>query len=260
LRQSFAFLAQPGTVPIAHRGGALEAEENTLPAFARAVALGYRDIELDVHATRDGVVVVHHDATLARMFGDPRPVAAIARDDLARLRTAGGAGLPQLAEVLAAFPGVRFTIEVKAAAAAEPLARVIRDAGALDRVCVGSFVPAHTARVRALLGPGLCWSPARAGVAQLWLAGWGLPLPAPAPVVQVPQAFRGIPVVTPRFLRAARARGVKVQVWTVNEAADIDRLLDWGVDGIMTDRPTLLRERMLARGLWPGPKDDGAGG
>ena len=249
--QRFAFLARPGTVPIAHRGGGLEAEENTLPAFARAVALGYRDIELDVHASRDGVVVVHHDDTLARMFGDPRAVAALDWAELATLRTPGGAAPPRLEDVLAAFPKVRFTIEVKAQAAADPLARVIRAAGALDRVCVGSFTPAFTAPVRKALGPGLCWSPAHAGVARLWLAGWGLPFGAPAPVVQVPMAFRGIPVVTPRFLRAAHARGVKVQVWTVNDADLMDRLLDWGVDGIMTDRPTLLRARMQARGQWP---------
>lgn len=247
------FLDHPRPVAIAHRGGSLEAEENTLPAFEHAVRLGYSHVELDVHASRDGAVFIHHDESLARMTGDPRMLADLDSAELRRLRTRGGAGLPLLEEMLAAFPRLFVAIELKSDAVVAPLAEVIGRADALGRVCAGSFSGRRTARLRRLLGPGLCWSPAHAGVARLWLSGWGLPLGAgPAPVLQVPVRFRGIPVVTPRLMRAAHARGVQVQVWTVDDADEMERLMDMGVDGIMSDRPGLLRERMRARGCWHG--------
>jgi glycerophosphoryl diester phosphodiesterase len=240
----------PGPVAIAHRGGSLEAEENTMEAFARAVALGFRDIETDVHATRDGVAVIHHDATLARMTGDARAIAEMDWAEVARVRTHGGAAIPRAEEALAAFPEVRFILELKAPRSAEALAPVIR--GAIERVAVGAFAPEHTADARARLGDGLLWSPGRPGVLGLWLQGWGVPLPRPAfRVMHVPPAFRGIPVVTPRLVRAAARAGVAVQVWTVDEAEEMARLLDMGVHAVMTDRPSVLREVMRARGAWP---------
>jgi glycerophosphoryl diester phosphodiesterase len=247
------FLDHPRPLAVAHRGGSLEAEENTMAAFARAVGLGYTHIETDVHATRDGVAVIHHDATLARMTGDPRAIADLDWTDLARVRTHGGAAIPRAEELLAAFPSLRVTFELKCDRVAGPLAEVIGRADALDRVCVGSFSAARTAAVRALLGPGLCWSPARGGVLALWLAGWGLPIPRPDfGLVQVPPVHKGIPVVTPRLIRTAGRRGIDVQVWTVDDAAGMERLIDLGVGAIMTDRPSLLREVLIRRGQWPG--------
>lgn len=249
------FLNHPRPLAIAHRGGALEAEENTLPAFMMAVGLGYTHVELDVHATADGQVVVHHDDTLQRMFGDPRAVAALDWESVRALRTEGGATVPLLAEVLESFPELNVAIEAKSDAVVEPLAGLLERMAVLDRVSVGAFAPARTRRLCAALGPDLCWSPAHAGVARLWLAGWGLPVlrHAAFELVQVPVRHKGIPVVTPRFLRAAHARGIQVQVWTVNDAAEMTRLLDMGVDAIMTDRPALLREVMTGRGEWPAP-------
>jgi len=241
------FLDHPRPTGFAHRGGSLEAEENTLPAFAHAVALGFSHVELDVHATRDGVVVVHHDDTLDRMFGVARRVADLTWADLQTIKTPGGATVPRFDEVLAAFPALNINIETKSMDVVAPLARTITRADALNRVCIGSFDPARTAAARAALGPGLCWSPAHAGVARLWLTGWGLPVGAgDFPVVQVPRRFRGLEVVTPRFVRAAHARGILVQVWTVDDEAEMDHLLSIGVDGLMSDRPTLLRQ-VLAR-------------
>ena len=247
------FLDHPRPIPFAHRGGALEAEENTMEAFERAVALGYTHIETDVQVTRDGVAVIFHDDTLERMTGDAMRVDALDWADLARLRTKGGAAIPRVEEVLEAFPHGFFNLEAKSGAAVAPLAQVIGRAGALARVCVGAFDPAHTARLRGLLGPGLCWSPAHRGVARIWAAGWGLPTGRPAfPVIQVPPRYRGIPVVTRRVVAAARARGVQVHVWTVDDAREIAHLIGLGVDGIMSDRPTLLRDLLRARGLWRG--------
>lgn len=246
------FLDHPRPIAFAHRGGSLEGEENTLPAFEHAVRLGYSHVELDVHLTRDGAVVIHHDPSLARMFGVDRAVADLDLADLATIRSSGGATVPLLADLLHAWPDLFVNIEVKVDAAVEPLAAVVRKASALRRICVGSFAPERTAAARKALGPDLCWSPAHAGVARLWARGWGLPLPVDFPVVQVPVAWRGIPVVTRRFVQAAHRHGIQVQVWTVDDRAEMERLLDLGVDGIMTDRPTLLREVLGQRGLWHG--------
>ena len=248
------FLDHRRPLAIAHRGGGLEAEENTLPAFMRAVGLGFTHVELDVHASADGQVVVHHDDTLQRMFDDPRKLGALPWAELQGLRTRGDAGLPLMAEVLESFPGLNVAIEAKSDEVVAPLADLLARMKVLDRVCVGAFAPSRTRRLRAALGPGLCWSPAHAGVARLWLAGWGLPVLAAGrfPVVQVPTHFKGLAVVTPRMLRAAHGRGIQVQVWTVDAETEMERLLDMGVDAIMTDRPTLLREVMRRRGLWRG--------
>jgi glycerophosphoryl diester phosphodiesterase len=239
----------PGPVAIAHRGGSLEAEENTLEAFQYAVGLGFRDIETDVHATRDGVAVIHHDPTLERMTGDRRAIAEMDWAELARVRTHGGEAIPRVEEALGAFPDVRFIFELKAKGSAAALAPLVsRD---LERVAVGAFAPEHTGEARERLGEGLLWSPGRPGVLGLWLQGWGLSLGRPAfRVMHVPPVFRGIPVVTPRLVQAAARHGVAVQVWTVDEAAEMERLFDMGVHAVMTDRPSVLREVMRRRGAW----------
>jgi glycerophosphoryl diester phosphodiesterase len=251
MNRAFAFLDAPTPIAFAHRGGGKEREENTHAAFAHAVSLGFRYIETDIQASRDGVPVVIHDPTLERTFGRPERVEATTWRDLARFRSPGGERLPRLDEVFEAYPETRFNIEPKSDAAVEPVAEAIRRAGAIDRVCIGCFDGRRTRRLRRLLGEGLCWSPPRAGVAALWLAGLGLPIPAlPFPAVQVPPAWGGIPVVTGRLLRAARARGIQVHVWTIDEEAAMHRLLDLGVDGIMTGRPGLLRQVLEGRGAW----------
>lgn len=247
------YLDHPRPIAIAHRGGSLEAEENTLPAFAHAVSLGYRHVETDVHATSDGVVVIHHDATLQRLTGDLRAIASMTWAEMQQVRTHGGAQIPRLSDLLDDHPALFINIEAKSDTVVDPLAHLVRRMGVLDRVGVGSFEPSRTARLRAALGQGLCWSPAHRGVLGLWLAGWGLPMPRPGfAVVQVPRRFRGLDVVTPRFVHAAHRVGVKVQVWTVDDAPAMHALLDMGVDGLMTDRPTLLKEVLIARGAWHG--------
>ena len=249
----FAVLDHPLPLAIAHRGGALEAEENTLGAFAHAAALGYHFVETDVQATRDGVGVIFHDDTLDRICGRPGRIADMTWAEVAALRTRGGAALPRLDAMLDAFPAMRFVLEAKSDAAVPAMSEAIARTRTIDRVCVGAFKAARTRALRAALGRRLAWSPAHAGVARVWLAGWGLPLRQPdCAALQVPERFRGLPVVTARLVRAAHAGGVQVHVWTVNDTAGIHRLLDLGVDGLMTDRPTLLRETLQARGLWTG--------
>ncbi len=249
----FEFLSHPYPLAFAHRGAHLGCEENTMAAFAKAVQLGYRYIETDVQASRDGVPVVFHDDTLARVMGAPGRVDDYPWSELSRLRTPGGEALVPLEDALTSFPNTRFNLDAKVHNAVEPMARAIRRCDALQRVCVGSFDVRRTLRLRRLLGEDLCWSPSHRGVAALWLAGWSLPLPATEfPVVQVPPTFRGIPVVTPRFVSAAHARGIQVHVWTIDEEEEMAKLLDLGVDGLMTDQPSVLKRLLQKRGQWPG--------
>jgi len=249
----YPFLDFPSPLAIAHRGGSLEAEENTFSAFAHAAGLGFSHVELDVHATRDGVVVIHHDPTLTRMTGDPRAIAEMTWDELRDVRTLGGEQIPRLADLFDAQPDLFINIEPKSDLVVEPLAQLIQKTGNLGRIGVGSFRAERIARLHDYLGPGLCRAPAWRGVLSVRLAGLGLPVPPPPePMLQVPETFRGIPVVVPGFVRAAHRMGIAVQVWTVNDGAAMVRLLDMGVDAIMTDRPTLLRDILKKRGQWHG--------
>ncbi len=251
-QQRHPFLTAPGAIAFAHRGGAQENEENTLPAFAHSQALGYTHVELDVHATRDNVVVIHHDADLTRMCGDSRRIADLDYAELRSIRTRGGNEIPRLKTLFVEYPRLFVTIETKSRAVIAPLCDLIERAGALERVCIGAFDPACTEAAVARLGPRLLWSPAHAQVARLWARGWGLPMRLSGfGVVQIPAVWKGIPVVTPRLVRAAHDAGVAVQVWTVNEAEEMNRLLDMGVDGLITDCPTLLRKVLRDRGQWP---------
>lgn len=247
------FLDHPRPFAFAHRGGGLEAEENTMPAFEGAATLGFTHVELDVHATRDGVVVVHHDDTLERMADDRRAIADLDWSALRQVRTRGGAGVPQLEELLSSFPDLFVNIEPKSERVLAPLAALLQRHEAVARIGIGCFNPQRTAHMCELLGGEVAWSPAHAGVLRLWLSGWGLPAGRFGfPMVQVPTQFHGIPVVTRRFVKAAHARGIQVHVWTVDEEAEMERLLDMGVDALMTDRPRLLRAVMQRRGQWHG--------
>ncbi|MEU8228534.1 glycerophosphodiester phosphodiesterase [Actinoplanes sp. NPDC048967] len=246
------FLDSPTPLAFAHRGGAAAGDENTAEAFARAIALGFRYVETDVHATADGVPVVFHDASLERLTGTAGRVADLRWADLATLRIGGAGAVPRLDEVLAAWPRIRFNIDVKADTATGPTVDVIRRGDAADRVLLASFSDARLARVRALAGPRVATSLGRGEVARLRLASWAgtpLRLPASAVAAQVPTRHGRVPIVDRRFLTRAHRLGLQVHVWTIDDPAEMGRLLDLGVDGIMTDRPEVLREVFTTRGL-----------
>ena len=247
---SHGWLTAGRPVAIAHRGGGREAEENTWPAFENAIRLGYTHLELDVHATRDGKVVVHHDPALTRMTGDPRALADLTWAELRQIRTHKGAELPLLADLLDRWPHAQVNIDPKSDAVVEPLITLLKILKAAPRIGIGSFKPHRTRALRAAF-PDMPWSPAHTGVAALWFRTHLLPAPRPAfPLVQVPTQFKSIPIVTPRLIAAAHKRGIKVQVWTIDDPAAMHELLDMGVDGLMTDRPTVLKQVLQDRGQW----------
>jgi glycerophosphoryl diester phosphodiesterase len=247
----FPFLDHPGPIPFAHRGGSLEAEENTPAAFAHAAALGFRYIETDVQASSDGVAVVFHDDDMMRMTGEPGRIRDRSFAELSRIRTRGGEPIARIEDVLTGFPDIRFNIEPKTDDAVAPLAEAIRNCDAIDRVCVGCFDVRRTLRLRKLLGERLCWSPGHAGVLGAWLAQWGLPITVgDFPALQIPPHWRGIALATPQFVSTAHARGIQVHVWTIDEEAEMERLLDIGVDGLMSGSPSRLKAVLERRGAW----------
>ncbi|HLH68468.1 MAG TPA: glycerophosphodiester phosphodiesterase [Candidatus Dormibacteraeota bacterium] len=249
-RSAWPFLDHPGPLAFAHRGAG-GWPENTMAAFEAAVRLGYRYIETDVQVTADGVLVTFHDDRLDRLTDRSGRLAELPYAEVRRARVAGQEPIPTLEEVLGTWPELRVNVEPKHDACVEPLAEAIRRTSSLHRVCVGSFSDRRTARVRRLLGPDLCTALGPWGVAWLRAASWA-PLPgrSPAACAQVPLDFRGLSLVDARFLRAAHWRGLQVHVWTVDDAAQMEALLDLGVDGVMTDRPEVLKAVLEGRGLW----------
>jgi glycerophosphoryl diester phosphodiesterase len=246
------YLDHPGPIAFAHRGGAADGLENTTAQFQRAVESGYRYIETDVHATLDGKLVAFHDATLDRVTDGSGRIADLPWKEVGHARVAGVEPVPLFEELLETFPDVRWNVDVKAESALHPLLNLIARTDTWDRVCVGSFSEPRVARAQRLAGPRLATSYGTGGALGLRLRSWGIPAPLrrSAIAAQVPESQSGVPVVDHRFVRAAHARGLQVHVWTVNEPQRMHRLLDLGVDGIMTDHIDTLRKVLEDRGTW----------
>ncbi|MFD7437101.1 glycerophosphodiester phosphodiesterase [Streptomyces sp. NPDC059861] len=246
------YLDHPGPIAFAHRGGAADGLENTTLQFRRAVEMGYRYIETDVHVTRDGRVVAFHDATLDRVTDGAGRIADLPWDEVRQARVAGSEPVPLFEDLLETFPEVRWNVDLKAESALHPFLDLVGRTDAWDRICVGSFSEARVVRAQRLAGPRLATSYGTRGVLNLRLRSWGVPaaLRRSAVAAQVPETQSGIQVVDQRFVRAAHAHGLQVHVWTINEAERMHRLLDLGVDGIMTDHIDTLRKVMEDRGGW----------
>ena len=248
------FLGLEGPLAIAHRGGGAERPENTMAAFEHAVSLGYRCIETDVRATRDRVVAVYHDQDLDRLTGHTGPLAARDWRDLDAVRIDGTEPIPRLEDVLDAWPDLRLVVDPKADDVVAPLMEVLHRTKSRERICIGSF-SAHRLRWIRTDAPG-CTSCSPFEVVRLRAESWTVPVGTlEADCAQVPprQPIFGdisIPVVDPAFVRAAHARGMPVQVWTVDEEAEMEHFLDLGVDGVMSDHVTRLKAVFERRNLW----------
>lgn len=241
----------------AHRGGAALRPENTIEAFDNGLALGADGLEFDVHLLRDGTVVVHHDDTLERTTNARGSLTACSAADL-RGVDAGywfqaepghdfpfrgrGVCVPLLRDVLARYRGVQIIIELKQnlPELARRVVEEIRAAGAVDTVALGSFgwrVLNAARKYEPRLATGACREETRWALYRSWI-GWPLKQPAYREF-QVPERSNGTTIVSPRFVRHAHRAGIPIKVWTVNDEADIRRLVGWGVDGIISDRPDL---------------------
>jgi glycerophosphoryl diester phosphodiesterase len=248
--REFTFLDWAGPIAFAHRGGASEVPENTMPAFEHAIALGYRYIETDVHVTADGVLLAFHDDVLDRVTDGKGVIEDLPWSVVRTAKVDGREPIPLFEDLLGAWPDVRVNIDPKHDGAVEPLVAALKKCDAVDRVCVGAFSDERLERVRASL-PGVCTSLGPIGTLQLGLAAQGDHVgELPAPCVQVPTHYLDTEIVTPAFVEAAHRREMQVHVWTIDEADEMVRLLDLGVDGVMTDRPKVLRQVLEQRGQW----------
>jgi glycerophosphoryl diester phosphodiesterase len=251
------FLDSPTPLAFAHRGGARLAAndgiENTILAFQNAVDLGYRYLETDVHTSLDGVVYAFHDIELTRMTGTVSAFRDLDSGAIDAIMVGGREPIPRLAHLLETFPEARFNIDVKADDAVEPTLAVLRDTGALDRVCLTSFSAERIRRLRdgAPTVP-TCFTPGE--IALLRFAPFrrlrALGKRRGGDCVQVPFRRGAVTVVTRGFVARAHAIGVPVHVWTVDDPAEMRYLLDIGVDGLMSDRVDVLRDVLRERGEW----------
>jgi glycerophosphoryl diester phosphodiesterase len=272
------FFDRPGPLVFAHRGGCALGPENTLAAFDRGLAAGADGLELDVHLSADGVVVVHHDDTLDRTTSATGPIAARTAAELMRVDAAcrfawpdaeapatgdaPGARLPgraltgisTLRDVLGRYPDVPIVVEMKVDSVAMGLAVAsdVRAAGAVDRVCAAGYGQRSLNAVRTAL-PHLATSASR-GEVQLAFYRSCLRWPVRRAAYggyQVPEYAGRLRIVSPGFVRHAHAAGLRVQVWIVDERADMERLLEWGVDALITNRPDLavqVKNRIVTPG------------
>ena len=251
----FAYLDAPLPIAVAHRGGHESAPENTLRSFTAAHELGFRYLETDVHASVDGELFAFHDDVLDRVTDHVGSVASRTSAELRRVLIDGTDPIPTLDELLEEFPDVRWNIDPKADGALMSLARTIRRHGAVGRVNIGAFSDERLRRIRSLVGPELCTAAGPREIAAL-VASSRVPVARrrrsrrPFGCVQVPVRHRNVTVVTSAFVDAAHARDLQVHVWTIDDPAEMHRLLDLGVDGILTDRPSVLRSVLEARGTW----------
>src|SRR5215472_10507747 len=339
-----AFLDTPGPLAFAHRGGAAHAPENSWRAFEHAVSLGYRYLETDLQATADGVLVAFHDKTLTRVCGRDGRVSRLSSAELSAARIDGTEPIPRLEDLLAAWPDVRFNLDVKDVPAIAPLPEVLRRTNAWDRVCVVSFSASRLRATRRALGRPVCMAASPFGTAMVRFGGprgrrdrGGPGQPGQGLVTKerdrrpsggsrgvvppgqqgqglvtkergrrpwggsrgvVPPGQQGQGLVTkerdrrpsggsrgvgppgqqgPRqqwpladwlsrtgvrcvqvpasmatesFIGRAQALGLQVHAWTVNDRPAMERLLDLGIDGIMTDETVALRDVLAARHQW----------
>lgn len=251
IRMRWAFLDHPVPFGIAHQGGADIAPGNTEAAFQHAVSLGYRYIETDVQTTADGVLVVFHDKVLGPTTGAAGTIADRTWLELTELRVRGEHPIPRFEDMLDRFPHIRFNVEPKTDLAVDALIDLIRHRALQPRICVGSFSDQRIRKIRRALGPELCMSPGPRGVSRALLAAMrGSKRPSPFGALQIPTSAAGLPLTRKRTIERVRELALQVHVWTVNDEATMIALLDNGVDAIMTDNVTLLRNVLDARGDW----------
>ncbi|HEX5106946.1 MAG TPA: glycerophosphodiester phosphodiesterase [Vicinamibacterales bacterium] len=255
------FFDNPRPLVFAHRGGCALGPENTLAAFDLGMAAGADGLELDVHLSSDGIVVVHHDVTLDRTTDASGPIAARTAAELALVNAGNGltvtgeavtgahpgsmTGVPTLRDVLRRYPGIPIIVEMKVDSPqmGHAVAQEVVNAGAIGRVCAAGFGTRSLRAVRKAL-PALATSASqwevRVALYRTW-AHWPV-RDAPYGGYQVPERAGTLRVVSPQFIRYAHAAGFKVQVWTVDDPDDMVRLLEWGADALITNRPDLAVE------------------
>jgi glycerophosphoryl diester phosphodiesterase len=249
------YLTSHHVFAIAHRGGAGLAPENTMAAFRRSYDLGLRYLETDVRVTADGVCLAFHDATVDRVTCAGGKV--INRDwDSLRMLDVDGEPIARIEDVLEEFPDAHLAIDLKDAAALRPMISMLRRTGTTDRVCLSGARDGLLQAARDLAGPALATALGWESTTRFVLAARTGLRPrrlARAEFVHVPLRLGRVGILAERMVEMAHELGMKLIVWTVDDPFQMKRLLDMGTDGVITDRPDLLRAVMTGRGMWPKP-------
>ena len=264
MTETLPYFSAAGPVALAHRGFSRTGLENSLAAFRAAVELGYSHLETDLHTTSDGVLLLFHDLTLDRVTDGHGRIRDLTADEVRRVRIGGTEPVPTFDELVAAFPNTRINLEVKDWHSVPSVVAAIERHQVHDRVLIASFSDRRRRAVLKQLSRRTASSAGRQANTLFLVLGPLLSVRAlRSPVravlrralrdvdaLQVPVRYRAIPVVTPGFVRRAHALGLYVHVWTINDPAEMHRLLDLGVDGIVSDRADLLKEVLQSRGQW----------
>jgi glycerophosphoryl diester phosphodiesterase len=261
-----------------HRGGDEKKTENTLEAFQYSSDLGFVFMETDVQSTSDGRVVIFHDADLKRIAGIDKKIKDLTFDEVTNIDLINGGKIPSLEETLFSFPNLRFNIDIKTNSAVEESIKIIKSQEALTRVCLASFSNKRIRRIRKLAGSQSCTSMSQLEVVNAifhvlaenlgsginlrrkmrgdeayFKSKWmrtTIPFNGIPDCAQVPVGQWGIPIVTQSFVRIMNLLGKFVHVWTIDEPEEMNRLIDLGVDGLMTDKPSILKSTLIDRGLF----------
>ncbi len=225
--------------------------ENTVEAFSSAISLGYRYLETDVHTTSDGVLVAFHDENLDRVTDREGAITALPYSEVAKARIGGTAAVPTMDELFERFPDALFNIDLKADGSVEPLAEVLTRHNAQRRVCVGSFSTARLERFRKLAGRQVATSASPKEIKIHRLSSWvGVGFGMQGLAYQIPVEYKGIQVATKAFVKAAQHAGRLVHVWTINDRSEMIRLIELGVDGLVSDDIETLRSVCQDYGIW----------
>ena len=234
-----------------HRGGDEVETENTIEAFKYSSDLGFVFIETDVQATKDGHVVIFHDATLRRMAGVNKSIKELTLKEINEIDLLDGGKIPLLSEALETFPNLRFNIDIKTEDALEETIQIIKKMNFLDKTCLASFSSSRLKRIKHLAGPEACISSGQMDIFKMMCQSVGIGLkPTKSQCAQIPLKQWGVPVLTKKFIEIAKMQNKFVHVWTIDDKNQMFELIEFGVDGLMTDKPSVLKEAMIEKGLF----------
>ena len=234
-----------------HRGGDEKKTENTLEAFQYSSDLGFTFMETDVQFTKDGEVVVFHDIDLKRIAGLEKKISELSLKEIKSIDLIGGGKIPTLDDLLSSFKNLRFNIDIKVDSAVDKTVDIIKSHDALNRTCLAAFSSTRLNRIRILAGKDACTSMGKLEVSKLIMRSWGLPFDKqPGMCAQVPTAQWGIPVVTEGFIEEAHRQDKLVHVWTIDDPEEMRNLIKKSVDGLMTDKPSILKKVLIEQNLF----------
>ena len=246
----FKYLENHKFIAFSHRGGSLENNENTISAFQNSIELGYQYIETDVQSTKDDKLVIFHDNDLKRIANQNINIADINYDDLRNIKIFNNETIPLLKDTIEELKFIKFNIDPKSDRAAIILNSILKKRKDLDRFCIGSFFQHRVNLFRNSFLNKITTSMSKQEVVKLFFNQYLHLFKQDTPCIQVPVSFKGIKIITKKLIDFIHIQNKKIHVWTIDDQTEMQRLIDLGVDGIMTDRPSILKDVLIKNNLW----------